>query len=108
MNNNSDKVFTIKMTRALEDNVFFTGVTIFEMMETAGQVLAEEIEIYFNSKYLKDIVFLVGFGNNGGDGLVAARYLLEKEYSCTIVVVGDKTTFNSLASKENKKKLKAD
>ncbi|MCE7739838.1 MAG: NAD(P)H-hydrate dehydratase [Candidatus Heimdallarchaeota archaeon] len=107
MNNNSEKVFTIKMTRALEDNVFFTGVTIYEMMETAGQVIAEEIENYFNSKYLKDIVFLVGFGNNGGDGLVAARYLLEKEYSCKIVVVGDKTKFNSLASQENYNKLKA-
>jgi NAD(P)H-hydrate epimerase len=106
MNSDSKEVFTNKMTRALEDNVFVTGVTIFEMMETAGLVIAEEIENYLSSDFTGDIVFLTGFGNNGGDGLVASRYLQEKGYNCKIIVVGNKTKFNSLASQENYIKLK--
>ena len=106
MNSDSGEVFTNKMTRALEDNVFVTGVTIFEMMETAGLVISEEIESFVNSEFDGDIVFLVGFGNNGGDGLVASRYLQEKGFNCQIVVVGNKTKFNSSASQENYIKLK--
>ncbi len=106
MNIDSEEVFTNRMTRALEDNVFVTGITIFEMMETAGLVIAEEIESFVISNPSSEIVFLVGFGNNGGDGLVASRYLLEKDHNCKIVVVGNKTKFNSLASQENYIKLK--
>ncbi len=105
MKSNSDRLFTIKMTRALEDNVFATGITIFKMMEIAGKVIAEEIQSLAESKQKNKIVFLAGFGNNGGDALVAARNLIEKKYDCQIVLVGNKDKFNSLASQKSFDKL---
>jgi len=104
--NDSDRIFTIKMTRALEDNAFATGITILEMMEKAGKVIAEEIDEYAKKATKKNIVFLTGYGNNGGDGLVAARYLLEQGYDCFIILIGNKRKFNSLASQENYGRLK--
>lgn len=43
------------------------------LMENAGRVTAETIRSKF--KHAKNIVCIIGKGNNGGDGLVAARYL---------------------------------
>jgi NAD(P)H-hydrate epimerase len=101
MNADSKDLFTINMTRALEDNAFATGITIFEMMETAGKVVAEEVRKFAKKKSIKKIAMLLGFGNNGGDALVAAKYLLEEGFTCTMILVGNKTKFNSLASQKN-------
>lgn len=105
MNENDPELFTIKMTRALEDNVFATGITIFEMMEIAGKVVAEEISKYAKNNSIENIVMLSGFGNNGGDALVAAKYLIEEGFNCEIILVGDKKRFNSQASQKNYDKL---
>ena len=106
MTKQTNSFFTIPMTRALEDNAFATGITISEMMEAAGKVVAEEIEKFAKSVSSKKIVVLAGFGNNGGDGVVATRYLLQNDYECSLFLFGDKRKFNSLASQENFKKLK--
>ncbi|MCG3222769.1 MAG: NAD(P)H-hydrate dehydratase [Candidatus Heimdallarchaeota archaeon] len=105
MNENSGELFTIKMTRALEDNVFATGITIFEMMEIAGKAVAEETSKYALKNSIKNIVMLSGFGNNGGDALVTAKYLIEKDFNCEIILVGNKKKFNSQASQKNYEKL---
>ncbi len=103
MNFFPNQVYNIKMTRALEDNVFATGVTIYELMETAGKVVSEEIQKLAKQTNKKKIVFLSGFGNNGGDSLVAARYLSKLDFQCDIVLIGGKENFNSLASQKNYK-----
>ena len=49
-------------------------------MESAGKSLAEEvgkIAVYTFSKPVKVVIF-TGSGGNGGDGFVAARYLLNR------------------------------
>ncbi|MHA1258773.1 MAG: NAD(P)H-hydrate epimerase, partial [Candidatus Heimdallarchaeaceae archaeon] len=102
----SDIVYTNIMTRALEDNAFATGLTIFEMMKKAGKVVAEEVIKYTKEKNIKKIAILSGFGNNGGDGVVATSFLLKEGYNCSLVLVGKKKQFNSKASQENFKKLK--
>ena len=101
MNKELGKRYTIKMTRALEDNAFATGITIHSMMEVAGKVISEEI-IEFEKKFpSKKIMILAGFGNNGGDGIVATRYLLEERYDCSVILFGNKTKFDSQASQKN-------
>ena len=54
------------------------GFSIDLLMELAGQSVAHAIyhanQTYHNNN-LKKYLFLVGPGNNGGDGLVAARHL---------------------------------
>jgi len=93
--------FTIRMTRALEDNVFAEGKTIFEMMEIAGKVVAEEIIKFCKEESLNSITIFSGYGNNGGDSMVAAKLLLEQGFNCSIVVFGNKEKFDSLASQKN-------
>jgi len=106
MNKELRERYTIKMTRALEDNAFATGLTIHSMMEIAGKVIAEEIIKFEKKSPSKKIIIFTGFGNNGGDGLVAARYLLNEKYDCSIVLFGKKEKFDSQASQKNYEKLK--
>src|SRR3989304_1896959 len=51
------------------------GISTLNLMENAGKGLAEAILKYYPAS--KRIAVLCGKGNNGGDGLVAARYLSE-------------------------------
>lgn len=55
------------------------GLPSVVLMETAGQT-AVQILVAQYSNYLSEIVIVVGPGNNGGDGLVAARALHDQGY----------------------------
>ncbi len=61
-----------KEVGVLDRNSEFRGVPTNSLMEKAGKKLAQEIEDRYPNR---QIVFLCGTGNNGGDGYVAARYL---------------------------------
>ena len=54
------------------------GVSGLELMERAGTVFCEELKPQLESD--KPIAVIVGLGNNGGDGLVIARLLMEAGY----------------------------
>jgi len=51
------------------------GLDILQMMEIAGNKFALHVKDYFKKLNGKNILVLSGTGNNGGDGLSAARYL---------------------------------
>jgi len=71
-------------------------------MESAGKSLAEEvgkIAVYTFSKPVKVVIF-TGSGGNGGDGFVAARYLLNRGYDVDIYMLKD-----NIHSKEAKANL---
>jgi NAD(P)H-hydrate epimerase len=53
------------------------GVPVPQLMENAGLAVAQEAWLALGEVAERRIVVLVGPGNNGGDGLVAARHLLE-------------------------------
>jgi len=57
--------------RVVEKNAVALGVTELQLMERAGSALAECAK----RKEPSRVLVLCGKGNNGGDGLVAARYL---------------------------------
>ncbi|MFW6141474.1 MAG: NAD(P)H-hydrate dehydratase [Candidatus Saliniplasma sp.] len=63
-----------KEVAVLDRNSEYRGVPPKRLMENAGKSLAEEIRERYTDK---DVIFLCGTGNNGGDGYVAARYLGE-------------------------------
>ena len=65
--------------RIIDRNAQAYGISSLQLMENAGLCLANVIRRYNG----KRILFFCGSGNNGGDGMVAARHL-QKE--CTVIV----------------------
>ncbi|PWB59066.1 MAG: bifunctional ADP-dependent NAD(P)H-hydrate dehydratase/NAD(P)H-hydrate epimerase [Nitrosomonadales bacterium] len=57
------------------------------LMESAGKATAELAIQLLGNHYA--VLVLAGPGNNGGDALVAARYLREFGYRVTVVLTGD-------------------
>ena len=70
------KLFTVSQMVAAEKTADSQGNSYAQMMETAGRSLAEAIIARWPVKDA-GVLVLVGPGNNGGDGLVAGRYLAE-------------------------------
>lgn len=71
------KLFTVAEMVAAEKAADAAGWSYDEMMETAGRRVAEAISERWDVDGA-EILVLVGPGNNGGDGLVAGRYLAEQ------------------------------
>ncbi|VAW43071.1 NAD(P)H-hydrate epimerase / ADP-dependent (S)-NAD(P)H-hydrate dehydratase, partial [hydrothermal vent metagenome] len=70
------KLFTVKEMIAAEKTADSHGTTYAQMMETAGHGLAQAIIDRYPVENT-NMLLLIGPGNNGGDGLVAGRYLAE-------------------------------
>ncbi len=71
------KLLTAAEMRELERRAEAAGVSTETLMENAGLAVAQEIWMQLGSLEDRRIAVLVGPGNNGGDGLVAARHLHE-------------------------------
>ncbi|HIE33750.1 MAG TPA: NAD(P)H-hydrate dehydratase [Candidatus Altiarchaeales archaeon] len=63
------KMDAFSLTKAIDMNSEYLGIERIVLMENAGK------EITRNSKDFNSIAIFAGLGNNGGDGLVAARHL---------------------------------
>ena len=63
------------------------GIPSLILMENAGRSVACEAEGMIRNKATSIVIFC-GYGNNGGDGFVAARYLLNRGHNVVIYVVG--------------------
>jgi hydroxyethylthiazole kinase-like uncharacterized protein yjeF len=93
-----------KEIKVLDRNAEFYGVPTLQLMENAGRCTAELVKsVVKNTK--KTVLIFCGSGNNGGDGLVAARYL-SQEYLVSVFLAGPdmKTEF----AKKNLQKLQND
>lgn len=74
-------VLSTEETRRLEDLIEKDGTSKAELMELAGEFAASVVE----KRNPKRVVVLVGFGNNGGDGWVAADVLRQKGIAVDVV-----------------------
>ncbi len=73
------KLVTAAQMRDLERRAIAAGTPAAELMEAAGLAVAQEAWLSLGVVAGRRILVLVGPGNNGGDGLVAARHLAEWE-----------------------------
>lgn len=71
------KVVTTDQMRTLEQRAIDAGVPEEALMENAGLGVARSIAQRIDGVRGKRVVVLVGPGNNGGDGMVASRYLAD-------------------------------
>ena len=65
------------------------GVPGHVLMENAGRAVADEVSQRFPDA--RGVTVLCGPGNNGGDGFVTARYLVERGYAVMLGFNGDRS-----------------
>src|SRR5574342_591799 len=81
------KLVTVSQMQAIEKEADAAGLTYDQMMENAGQGLADIILELFMDDIEPEIVGLVGPGNNGGDTLVAMTALLAQGWKASAYLV---------------------
>jgi len=69
------KIVTADQMRHIDQECGSIGLPTDVLMENAGRAVAEEVRRIVGTIDQQGILILIGSGNNGGDGLVAARYL---------------------------------
>ena len=78
-------IVTTQQMQAAEKAADDSGLSYAQLMENAGQVIAEAIIDQFDVAG-SPVLVLVGPGNNGGDGLVIARHLANFRADVTVYV----------------------
>ena len=84
---------------AIEKESDELGHTYSKMMEHAGRGLAEVVHETFADLGKKNILGLVGSGNNGGDTLVALSYLADWGWETTAYIVRTRPVDDSLVER---------
>jgi NAD(P)H-hydrate epimerase len=84
------KVLTAARMKQAEQECVQSGIAVETLMENAGKQVAAEVRNILGEAFNKNIIVLVGPGNNGGDGLVAARYLDGWEAKVHLFLLGER------------------
>jgi hydroxyethylthiazole kinase-like uncharacterized protein yjeF len=87
---------------ALEGRASDYGMTVERLMENAGKSVAEFV--ISNYGHAAKVCVVCGGGNNGGDGLVAARYL-SKVFDTSVVLLTNPERIRTQESRNNWKRL---
>lgn len=72
------KAVTAEQMRVIEQRAVQAGVSLDALMETAGLAVANAVSTGLERVFSSRVTVLVGPGNNGSDGLVAARHLARR------------------------------
>ena len=86
------KIVTADQMSRIEDRAETLGVSKDALMENAGLSIARRIRQLLAPLIGVPVTALVGPGNNGGDGLVAARHLHRWGASVTVYICRDRRT----------------
>ncbi|GAB6007940.1 NAD(P)H-hydrate dehydratase [Dysgonomonas reticulitermitis] len=62
-------------------------IASIDLMERASNAISHWISVNINKQY--PFLFLIGKGNNGGDGLAVARILSQEGYNCSVLLAFD-------------------
>jgi hydroxyethylthiazole kinase-like uncharacterized protein yjeF len=80
------KIVNVEEMRQIEKQTDAGGQSYAAMMDMAGRGVADAATQLILGEPGKSVLVLVGPGNNGGDGLVAARYLLEAGQNVSVYI----------------------
>jgi len=81
------KLVTAAQMHELEQKAVDAGTPLDALMESAGLAVAQEAWLSLGVVAGRRILVLVGSGNNGGDGLVAARHLADWEGDAVVYLL---------------------
>jgi len=107
----TERNISVKNMRILELNAHALGVKRDFLMENAGRGLADfivgKIKNNRSEKKVFSIMVFAGLGNNGGDGIVAARYLTWcNDCEITVVLLGKPSSIRTKEASRNFQILK--
>lgn len=85
------KVVSAQQMRDMERRCAESGLPSSVLMDNAGLAFAREVRRWRGSIVGSPVLVLVGPGNNGGDGLVAARHLHDWGASVHLYLYGQRT-----------------
>jgi NAD(P)H-hydrate epimerase len=80
------KIVTAEEMRRMEKATDASGHSYDDMMELAGKAAADVTHDLLEENSVDRVLVLVGPGNNGGDGLVAARHLCDQGHDVTLYI----------------------
>ena len=98
------KIITVDQMQKAERDCANFGISVNMLMENAGKAVAEETRKILGDLKKQNILVLAGPGNNGGDGLVAARYLYDWGIDRVKVYLCGKRPENDLNFEQIKKR----
>lgn len=84
------KIVTAAQMREIDQECIRRGTPVSVLMENAGKAVAEETRKFLGNIKIQHIICLVGAGNNGGDALVAARYLAKWGAAVTVYLCAER------------------
>ncbi len=87
-----------RRTMILDVNARYFGLETLVLMENAGRGFADEISRRYGSG--KKIGIFCGLGNNGGDGFVVARHLMDKN-DITLFLLGNPREITTEEARRN-------
>jgi NAD(P)H-hydrate epimerase len=99
------KLVTATEMRLLEKRAVESGISLPDLMQNAGKAVAEEISGIFEPISGKRVLVLIGPGNNGGDGLVAARQLKDAGALVDVYLVSPRDPNDSVLAESVKSGL---
>lgn len=85
------KIVNVEQMHLIEQAADAGGHSYAAMMDMAGRSVAETAHQLILGEPDQNVLVLIGPGNNGGDGLVAVRYLLDAGQNVTVYVWKRKT-----------------
>lgn len=91
-------VVTPAEAAALDSASEAAGITTAFLMENAGRATAMAVADLAGGVYGRRVVIVCGKGNNGGDGLVAARHLSRSGMRVSVVMMEDPSSLSGLAA----------
>ena len=92
------KIVTASEMLAIEERWLATGdITLEDLMDRVGKAIADWVLADLGDDSTKtNVLVLAGKGNNGGDAIIAARYLVEAGVSATVATVLARSDDDSL------------
>jgi NAD(P)H-hydrate epimerase len=93
------KLVTVQEMQEIERQADAQGWTYAQMMEQAGQGLAEMVESFFGYEEPQAVLGLVGSGNNGGDTLIALELLARQGWVARAYLVRPRPAADALVER---------